>query len=210
MWTYVVSMICWLKKGIRRLALPQTITNNRILRLPIISYDGPIILVETLQDAISCVEELKEESVIGFDTETKPCFRKGEFHEPSVVQLAGKDKVYIFQLTKIGGLTALLPLFCDGDILKVGVGVEHDLNGLRTIGKFSAVGFFDLSELSHKLGVKNTGLRTLSGIFLKRRLSKNMQLSDWSQPILSDKQKIYAATDAWISRILYFRMSELI
>ncbi len=208
MWVYLEALICWLGKGIRRLALPQSITSDKILKLPLVWYDGPIILVENIDDATSCVAELMTESVIGFDTESKPSFRKGEFYMPSLVQLAGSEKVYLFQLSKIGGIGALLPLFCEKNILKVGVGVDRDIVLLNQIESFSARGFYDLGVLSHKLGVINTGLRNLSGIFLKKRISKSSQLTDWSQPVLTDKQKIYAATDAWISRLLYFRMKK--
>lgn len=186
--------------------LPQSITNEKILKLPLTWYSGPIVIVDTPESALICVAELLQEEVVGFDTESKPAFRKGEFYTPSLVQLAGANRVYLFQISKIGGLKSLISLFGDENILKVGVGIEHDIFVLKKIEPFPAAGFFDLGNLSRKLGVVNTGLRNLSGIFLKKRISKNAQLSDWSNFYLTDAQKTYAATDAWISRELYFRM----
>ncbi len=206
MWTYIEGLIFWLKKNIRRLALPTKISSEKILKLPLIWYTGEIILVDTLEKANNSVEELLHEEIVGFDTESKPSFKKGEFNLPSLVQIAGQEKVYLFQLSKIDGLEVLKPIFSNEAILKVGAGVEHDISSLKKISEFDAYGFYDLGELSNKLGIINTGLRNLTGIFLKKRISKGAQLSDWSQATLTDKQKIYAATDAWISRLLYFHM----
>ncbi len=209
MWTYIESLIYWLRKNIRRLTLPSKISSDKLLQLPLTWYRGEIVVVEDSEVAASSISELLKESVIGFDTESKPAFKKGEFHNPSLVQLAGTNKVYLFQIEKIGGLDILLPLFSDKNVLKVGVGIEHDITVLQRITPFIGYGFYDLGELSRRMGIINTGLRNLAGIFLKKRISKSVQLSDWSQPVLTDKQKIYAATDAWISRLLYFHMKEL-
>lgn len=208
MLSYIESVLFWLKKNIRQLALPRSISNDKILKLPLTWYRGEIIVINTPHEAIYYVKELEKEKILGFDTESKPSFKKGEFHEPSLVQLATKDKVYLFQLKEIEGINHLIELFENKKILKIGVAVEHDITALNRISPFKACGFYDLGLLSQKLGIKYTGLRNLTGIFLKKRLSKSSQLSDWSQSTLTDKQKIYAATDAWISRLLYFRMKE--
>ncbi|MDR1255348.1 MAG: 3'-5' exonuclease domain-containing protein 2 [Puniceicoccales bacterium] len=209
MFSYVESIILWLRKTIFRLSLPRKISKERIGRLPLAAYGGEIVLIGTVTEARAAVAELKREEVLGFDLESKPAFKKGEVYNPSLVQLASKDRVYLFQLEKMGGLGAVREILEAGDIMKVGVGVDLDIARLRAMSKFEASNFFDLGILSHRLGVAHTGLRNLAAIFLGKRISKCAQLSDWSQPELTDRQKIYAATDAWISRLLYFKMHSL-
>jgi ribonuclease D len=209
MFSYVESVILWLRRVIFRLSLPKRISKEKILRLPLVSYDGEIMVVDTVSGAHCAVAELKREKVLGFDSESKPAFQKGEAYHPSIIQLAGADKVYLFQLNKIGGLEPLKAVLESDSVMKVGVGVCHDIARLNGLSDFKANNFFDLGELSNRLGVTHTGLRNLAAIFLKKRISKCAQLSDWSQPELTDKQKIYAATDAWISRLLYLKMHSL-
>jgi ribonuclease D len=170
---------------------------------------GKIVTVDTIPEAQCAIAELKKEEILGFDSESKPAFKKGEVYNPSIIQLAGTNRVYIFQLNKIGGLKLLKAILEADSVMKVGVGVGHDIVRLNGLATFKASNFFDLGELSNRLGVPYTGLRNLAAIFLKKRISKCAQLSDWSQSELTDKQKIYAATDAWISRLLYFKMRSL-
>jgi ribonuclease D len=209
MFSYIESVILWLRKAIFRLSLPKKISREKILRLPLVSYDGEIMVIDTASGARRAVTELKREKVLGFDSESKPAFQKGEAYNPSIIQLAGADRVYLFQLEKIGGLEPLKAVLEADSVMKVGVGVGHDIARLSGLSIFRANNFFDLGELSNRLGVAHTGLRNLAAIFLKKRISKCAQLSDWSQPELTDRQKVYAATDAWISRLLYFKMHSL-
>ncbi|MDR3273902.1 MAG: 3'-5' exonuclease domain-containing protein 2 [Puniceicoccales bacterium] len=209
MFSYVESIILWLRKVIFRLSLPRKISKEKILRLPLVSYAGEIVIVDTVDKAHLAVAELEGEKVLGFDSESRPAFKKGETYNPSIIQLAGENKVYLFQLEKINGLKLLKGILEADDIMKVGVGVDLDVVHLNGLSNFTARNFFDLGELSHRLGVTHTGLRNLAAIFLKKRISKCAQLSDWSQPELTDGQKKYAATDAWISRLLYFKMRSL-
>jgi ribonuclease D len=206
MFSYVESIILWLRKAILRLSLPSRVSKGRIMRLPLMSYAGEIVVINSAEGARLAVDELKLEKVLGFDSESRPAFKKGEAHDPSIIQLAGEDRVYIFQLSKIGGLEPIREILESASIKKVGVGVEHDIMRLRGISFFNARNFCDLGDISHRLGISHTGLRNLAAIFFEKRISKSMQLSDWSQPELSNKQKEYAATDAWASRQLYFRM----
>ncbi|MDR2435996.1 MAG: 3'-5' exonuclease domain-containing protein 2 [Puniceicoccales bacterium] len=209
MFSYVSSIILWLRRVIFRLSLPRKISKEKILRLPLVSYTGEIVIVDTVSGAQQAIAVLRKEEILGFDSESKPAFKKGEAYNPSIIQLAGTDKVYLFQLEKIGGLELLKTILEADGVMKVGVGVNHDIMRLNGLANFKASNFFDLGELSNRLGVSYTGLRNLAAIFLKKRISKCAQLSDWSQPELTDRQKIYAATDAWISRLLYFKMRSL-
>lgn len=149
------------------------------------------------------VHTLKDKQVLGFDTESRPSFRKGESYLPSVVQFATDSAAYIVQLERVGGLDGVIPLLEDPALLKVGVALRDDVKRLQAITPFAPAGFTDLSEMTQALGIENTGLRSLAALFLQVRISKSAQVTNWARNSLTIKQIYYAATDAWISRQLY-------
>ncbi|MDR3144247.1 MAG: 3'-5' exonuclease domain-containing protein 2 [Puniceicoccales bacterium] len=191
----------------RRMALQKRITPKQISRLPLVLYSGPITVISDSRSAANAVTSILSEKILGFDIESKPAFRKGESYAPSLIQFAGKSNVYIFKLGKIGGLSLLKPILENAGIVKVGVAVSYDVQNLLKIEKFEGRGFYDLGTFSRKLRVVHTGLRNLAAIFLRVRISKKSQLTDWSRENLTAQQISYAATDAWISREIFIKMS---
>ncbi|MDR3317728.1 MAG: 3'-5' exonuclease domain-containing protein 2 [Puniceicoccales bacterium] len=189
---------------------PRKISKVKLQDLPVKFYDGVISLINTEESAQQAAAEIMRESILGFDTESKPAFTKGEKYLPSIVQIATSTGAYIFQLAKIGQLKFLKPIFESESLLKVGIAIRDDVLKLRDIENFKPAGFKDISDLTRSLGVHQTGLRNLSGIFLKCRISKVSQTTDWSQERLSTRQLTYAATDAWISRDLYLEVQKLL
>jgi ribonuclease D len=195
-------------KYFKRMALQKRITPKQIARLPLKFYEGEVVVVQDAETAESAVAELLSESVLGFDIESKPAFTKGESYAPSLMQLAGKGKVYLFKLGKIGGIDPLKKILENCNIVKVGVAVNNDIQNLFKAWKFTPGGFHDLGTFSKKLRIIHTGLRNLAAIFLRVRVSKKSQLTDWSQENLTQQQISYAATDAWISREIFFKMAQ--
>jgi ribonuclease D len=189
------------------MALQKRIVPKQIARLPLETYGGEIIVIRDVESAKLAVKELLSESVLGFDIESKPAFAKGESYAPSLMQLAGKERVYIFKLEKIDGLSVLRPILESASIVKVGAAINHDVQNLFKIEKFIPRGFHDLSTFSGKLKIAQTGLRNLAAIFLRIRISKKSQLTDWSQENLTPQQIFYAATDAWVSREIFAKMA---
>lgn len=185
---------------------PKKISKETLQALPVCYYEGDLRLINTPELAQQATQEILREHVLGFDTESKPAFNKGESYPPSIVQIATASAVYIFQLKKIEQLQFLKPILEDESIIKVGVAIRDDVLKLRDIESFKPAGFHDLSELTKELGIIQTGLRNLAGIFLKCRISKASQVTDWSQETLTSRQLTYAATDAWISRRLYLKI----
>ena len=152
---------------------------------------------------------LHEEEILGFDTETRPIFKKGVTPPPALLQLAGHKDVYIFQLSKLEDKAVLTELLASRHIIKSGVSVRDDLKGLKNHFEFTERRFVDLGEVAKRLGMLTHGLRNLSANLLGVRISKGAQCSNWAREALSTKQIVYAATDAWISRELYLKFADL-
>ncbi len=188
---------------------PKIISKEALNDLPMISWEGPIELVESVADAEAAMLELQKESLLGFDTETRPCFKKGEYHPPALVQLANANKVWLFRICRMDTLKPLIPLFENPAILKTGVAIQDDVKELRRMEEFNPAGFVDITTISAPAGIGSRGLRALCGILMGGRISKKAQVSNWAREKLDARQINYAATDAWISRELYLRACAL-
>jgi len=152
---------------------------------------------------------LTAETLLGFDTETRPAFRKGQSFTPALVQLAGATCVYLFQLNRVPFDDALAGLLANPGIVKAGVAVRDDIKALQALTDFEPGGFLDLGDQARDLGLRTNGLRNLSANFLGFRISKGAQRSNWDTATLTPKQVNYAATDAWVSRELCLRLATL-
>jgi ribonuclease D len=150
--------------------------------------------------------KLSKQRVLGFDIECKPNFKKGPNSPPALIQLATSDQAFIFRLYPVMKLGPLVQILENPNIIKTGVAIKDDIHNLQKIESFTAGGFEDLAKLAQSLKIEQTGLRNLTAIFFKQRLSKSAQLSNWQKRPLSPSQINYAATDAWISRELYLIM----
>ncbi len=148
--------------------------------------------------------------MLGFDTETKPTFRKGKVNSPALLQLAGGESVYIFQLRKLPEPSSLAAILSAPSILKVGVAVRDDLIMLKRVFPFEGAGFVDLAEVVREYEIRTAGLRNMTANFLGFRISKNAQCSNWARESLTAKQIAYAATDAWVSREIHIRLDRLV
>ena len=187
------------------MAFPGKLEKQEINALPLEAYIGEIFVINTFRDGKSSCDLLQKEKILGFDTETRPAFQKGEHHFPSLIQLSGEKAVFIFQLSQIGFCKPIKHLLSDGDIHKCGVAIRHDLSELNQLSKFVPRGFVDLGELARKAFIPHHGLRGLAAYFLHFRISKQAQTTNWNVKTLSKKQITYAATDAWVGRELYFK-----
>ena len=182
---------------------PQRITKEEVGELPLVSYSGRIEVVANHESLKACLPALHAEKLLGFDTETRPSFRKGEMFPIALLQLATRETVYLIRLNHLGFPEELRDLLASPESQKVGVAIRDDIKGLQQLGSFIPQGFVELSQLARQLGIVTCGLRNLAGIFLNVRISKTAQLSNWEQEELTESQQNYAATDAWISREIY-------
>ena len=188
-------------------AQANSISRDALILLPIQSFRGPVDVIDTDEAVPAAIAELEKESLLGFDTETKPVFKPGISYPPALVQLAGEHRAYIFQLQKIKHLDGLLKLFTNPRIIKAGIALADDLKKLQEVRTFTAAGFSEVGDLARKLGITQTGLRSLAGLILGYRVSKREQRSNWARTQLTPSQITYAATDAWVSRELYIALS---
>jgi ribonuclease D len=185
------------------------ITKEELNQLPLVRYDGPIEILRNGEELETVLTEILSEPVLGFDTETRPSFRKGQNYLPCVVQVATRHCVFIIQIQDGMMPEALTRILEWPGSIKAGIALNQDMSKLRQLGEFKDQAVLDLSKVATKLGIKTTGLRNLTGILLKGRISKGAQVTDWSKPRLTEAQISYAATDAWISRELYFALKKL-
>jgi ribonuclease D len=184
---------------------PRKISKAEINELPLISWEERIEILTTVEEMTAAVEKLKHETVLGFDTETRPTFKKGDYYPPALIQLGTSDCVYLFRISVTKTLAPLLPVLESDTILKTGVAIKDDVKELRKMEDFQPGGFVEIADITLKLGYENRGLRALAGLLMQGRISKAAQVSNWARKELEAKQIRYAATDAWISRELYIR-----
>ena len=190
----------------------KKLSKNEINSLPQIKFNGDVEILSSNDNVQAAVNYLMNYDLIGFDTETKPTFVKGPLNPPSIMQLACIDKVYIFQLDNESLYKKLFPILSNENITKCGVSVDRDLIELMYLSPFDPLSFVDLGNIARDNDVPHHGLRGLVAMFLKHRISKGAQISDWSKTVLSQSQITYAATDAWISLKLFeaFEQNDLL
>jgi ribonuclease D len=182
------------------------VSKEEINLLPLGRWEGPVRLVRAAAEAEAAAACLAQATVLGFDTETRPAFRKGQKYAPSLLQLATGDEVFVFQLHRTGLPASLLALLRDPAIVKAGVALDFDLRGLQELHFFEPGGFVELARMARCRGIRNHGLRGLAAVVCGIRISKSARTTNWASPDLTPQQIHYAATDAWIGREIYRRL----
>jgi len=185
------------------------ISREELIELPIRRYEGSVRVVAGHPDVRHAMQDILQESVVGFDTETRPAFRPGESYLPSLVQFATASAVYLLQVQQQDLFGAMREILSSEKIIKVGVSVNDDLRNLKKLFEFDARSVVDLGKVAKRHGLKQTGVRNLAGIFLGARIPKGAKTTNWAARRLTPQQIAYAATDAWACRELYLRFREL-
>jgi ribonuclease D len=184
-----------------------SISNEEMLLLPLRAYSGKVILVQTAEELEATVKVLEHVEILGFDTETRPSFKRGEFYKVSLVQLATPDAVYLIQIQKTGLSESFAKIFSNPNIIKAGVAIRDDIKGLQKFRRFHPEAFVDLSLVAREKGIGVESVKKLTGLLLGFRISKSAQTSNWETPTLTEKQIEYAATDAWVCLEIYKKLS---
>ena len=186
----------------------EAITPAELDKLEYASFPGKIQVIDKLGPEFNrAITYLRSQKVIGFDTETRPCFTQNQQrYGVALLQLSGPGKAFLFRVNKIGMHKRLCALLSDKKIIKVGAAVHDDIRGLQKLNDFNAGGFVDLQKIVWEWGIRDKAVKKMAAIILGYRISKTQQLSNWEAEELSDSQCKYAATDAWVCREMYLKL----
>jgi ribonuclease D len=184
----------------------ENITVEELAERELSWFKGEILIIEDLVTFHEVFPELHGVRMVGFDTETRPNFKKGRKNSVSLIQLSTDEKAYLFRINKIGIPDDLIKLLSDSKVTKVGVAVHDDIKYLASVKKFTPRGFVDLQTYVKDFGIQSSGLKKLTAIILGFRISKRQQVTDWEAEQLTEAQVIYAATDAWVCHEIYRKL----
>lgn len=186
----------------------SSIAAEDIERLEQVSFPGTIHVIDTVgAEFNNAVRYLRNQRVIGFDTETRPCFSASQpRYGVALLQLSGRDHAYLFRINSMGMHRRLCSLLSSDKVIKVGAAVTDDIRGLQKYQEFTPRGFVDLQRIVGDYGIRDRSVKKMTAIILGFRISKAQQLSNWEAETLSDSQIRYAATDAWVCREMYIRL----
>lgn len=185
-----------------------TISKEEVAELPIETFSGNIIIIDKPEDIDNAIEELSKHSIIGFDTETRPSFKKGQVHKVALIQLSTIDTCYLFRLNKIGYPDQLDSILCNEDITKIGLSLRDDFAAMNRRSEMIPVNFVDLQPFVDKYGIEDNSLQKIYAILFGKKITKRQRVSNWEAEELSDAQKNYAAIDAWACLKIYNHLTE--
>ena len=182
---------------------------KKISTLPRVIFPGKIVVVLTETEAEKAVDYLLSADILGIDSETRPVFCKGKHHKVALLQVSTHDVCFLFRLNLIGMPPCIIRLLEDTTVTKVGLSLHDDFMMLHKRTDFTTGKFIDLQNIVQEFGIEDLSLQKLYANLFHERITKREQLSNWEAPILSDKQKLYAATDAWACIQIYERLRVL-
>ena len=181
----------------------SNISNEELALLDKCLFEGDIRIIDSEDQCLSACEYLASQSIVGFDTETRPSFKAGRSNPVALLQIASAERCYLFRLSRMKLCREIARILADESIMKVGVAVRDDIKGLQKLRWFRAGNFVDLQTVAPQWGIAEKSLRKLSGIVLQRSVSKAQRLSNWEAANLTSAQIKYAATDAWVCLEIY-------
>lgn len=180
-----------------------TISKDHLATLPAAEYTGKIVIVDTPEKVEAAVKELSKSPLIGFDTETRPSFRKGQSFNVALVQLATPECSFLFRINKIGFPSELIKILENPKLTKVGLSIHDDFHGLEKIAEIIPQSFIDLQNYTKNFKIEDNSLSRMYAILFGERISKGQRLTNWEADELTDLQLHYAALDAFACIKIY-------
>ena len=190
--------------------IQNKVDKKTIADFPRVIFPGKIVVVLSEVEAERAVDYLLAQPVLGFDTETRPSFKKGVHHKCSLLQVSTADCCFLFRLNYIGLCAAVKRLLEDTTVTKVGLAWSNDAHGLHELGEFKMGTFVDLQDMARQIGIEDQSLMKLYANVFGERISKREQLTNWERDVLEDSQKRYAAIDAWACVRLYIEFKRML
>jgi ribonuclease D len=183
-----------------------SITPEELEKFELSWFRGEIMIIEDMKSFNEAFPRMLNSEVLGFDTETRPSFRRGRKNKVSLIQLANEELACLIRINKIGIPAELVDLLANPGIIKTGVAIHDDIRFLKRVKGFNPSGFVDLQKFVRDYGIESSGLKKLTAIVLGFRISKRQQVTDWEAEQLTEAQQIYAATDAWVCHQIYKKL----
>ena len=180
-----------------------------ISTLPKAEFKGKIVVVHSLREVKVAVDFLKRQPIVGIDTETRPSFRRGLVYQVALLQISTLDICFLFRLNMIGLPAEVTELLESTEIKKIGLSLKDDLSLLKRRATFQPQGFIDLQDFVKTMGIEDMSLQKLYANVFREKISKSAQLTNWENTVLTESQKMYAATDAYTTLRLFLRLNEL-
>ncbi len=184
----------------------EKISGEELQKLPVKAFEGPIQLVASSEEIKEAVDYLAQQPYIGFDTETRPAFKKGQKYQVALLQLASEEKAFVFFLQKIEDFEQISALLCNKKVTKIGAATRDDIKTLNKLFPVNSSSFIDLQNIIENYGIKELSLKKMAALTLNFRISKTQRISNWEADPLSEQQLVYAATDAWVSLMIYLQL----
>ena len=171
--------------------------------MPLVTFPGQIHVIDAVSRVKSAVNALRTSPIVGFDTETRPCFRRGDRHNVALLQLSTETDAFLFRVNKTGIPTSLKEFLEDQDCIKIGLSTTDDFHQLTRICDIQPAGFIELQQLVKQYDIVDMGLQKIYAILFQKKISKGQQLTNWEAVQLTEAQQRYAAIDAWACLRIY-------
>ena len=184
---------------------PKTLIST----LPKVEFKGKIVVIHSQREVKAAVDFLMRQTIVGIDTETRPSFRKGLVHQVALLQVSTLDICFLFRLNMIGLPDELVHFLEHTEIQKIGLSLKDDIALLKRRSGFSPQGFIDLQDFVKTMGIEDMSLQKLYANVFGEKISKSAQLTNWENTVLTEAQKMYAATDAYTTLRLYLELNRL-
>lgn len=189
----------------------ETYDKKDIQTLPTEVFEGPIYIINTVAEARKAINYLMTKDILGFDTETRPSFKKGRVNQVALLQVATHDQCFLFRLNHMENIpSSIIHLLQDKTITKVGLSLKDDMRNLQKRQSFQPGTFIDIQNEIVHIGIKDKSLQKIYANLFGKKIAKRQQLSNWETDSLTEAQKRYAATDAWACIKIYEAIQQII
>ncbi len=180
-----------------------TISNEEVGKMTATHFPGKIVVVDDTSQIEAAINVLRQSKIIGFDTETRPSFKKGRINTIALIQLSTENICYLFRVFMLKDISLIVALLEDESITKIGISIKDDFHSLNKITQCDHKNFVELQSFCPQYGIEEKSLRKIYALVFGEKVSKSQRLSNWESDQLTPAQQMYAATDAWACLNLY-------